>query len=320
MKAAVYTGYGGPEVLQIQDVAEPEPKAGEVLVRVHAASVNAVDWRLMRGNPFVLRLMFGLRVPKIRPGRDVAGEVVAVGEGVTEFKPGDAVFGTCSGSFAEYACTPQSRLAHKPDNVSFEQAGCVPFAASIALQGLKKGGIASGCKVLVVGASGGIGSCAMQIAKASGAEVTGVCSTQNVELVRSLGADDVIDYTKEDFAKGDRQYDLIFDCVTNRSLTDCGRALRPNGICVVAGAPKSLTTIGFLAHVFKPSIYSLFKSHKFVTFTAKSDKQHLLAVRDLLAAGKLVPPIDRRCSLQQIAEAVGYVEQGHAHGKVVVVI
>ncbi|HZY97092.1 MAG TPA: NAD(P)-dependent alcohol dehydrogenase [Candidatus Cybelea sp.] len=318
MKAAVYTGYGSPDVLQIRDVEKPVPKNDEVLIRVRAASVNAVDWRLMRGNPYVLRLMVGLRESKIGPGRDVAGEVEAGGASVTEFKPGDSVFGTCHGAFAEYACARESRMAKMPENVTFEQAACVPFAGSIALQGLRKGRIAAGCSVLINGASGGVGSCAVQIAKAFGAEVTGVCSTRNVELVRSLGADHVIDYMREDFTKAAQRYDGIFDCVTNHSLAECRRALRPDGICVVAGAPRSLSTTGFFVHLIKPLLYSRFVSQKFVIFTAKSDKQDLLSIRDLLESGKLTPAIDRRYGLSEIADAVGYVEEGHARGKVVV--
>jgi NADPH:quinone reductase-like Zn-dependent oxidoreductase len=318
VKAAVYTGYGAPDVLQVRDVERPVPKNYEVLIRVRAASVNAVDWRLMRGNPYLLRVMFGLREPRVRPGRDVAGEIEAIGESVTAFRPGDAVFGTCQGAFAEYACAAESRLATKPESVTFEQATSVPFAASIALQGLRKGRIGPDCKVLINGASGGVGSCAVQIAKAVGAEVTGVCSTHNVELVRSLGADRVIDYTRDDFTKGAERYDRIFDCVTNRSLAECRRALRPDGVCIVAGAPRSLSTIGFFVHVIRPTLYSRFVSQQFVTFTARFDKRDLLAIRNLLESGKLTPLIDRRYRLSEIAKAVGYVEAGHARGKVVV--
>lgn len=318
MKAAVYTGYGSPDVLAVRHVERPTPKSNEVLVRVRAASVNAVDWRIMRGNPYPLRLMFGLRQPKIRPGRDVAGVVEAIGDGVTEFKAGDAVFGTCQGAFAEYACASESRLAPKPENVTFEEAACLPFAATIALQGLRKGQIGAGCATLINGASGGVGSAAVQIAKALGAEVTGVCSTRNLELVRSIGADHVIDYTRDDFTNGARRYDRIFDCVTNHSLAQCRRALRPGGTCVVAGAPKSLSTIGFFIHVIKPSLYSRFVSQNFVVFTAKTDKTDLLSIRKLIESGKLRPVIDRCYSLNEVASAVAYVEQGHARGKVVV--
>jgi NADPH:quinone reductase-like Zn-dependent oxidoreductase len=318
VKAAAYTGYGSPDVLQIRDVDRPLPKQNEVLIRVRAASVNAVDWRLMRGNPFVLRFIVGLRASKVSPGRDVAGEVKSVGDRVTEFKPGDEVFGTCQGAFAEYACAPETRLSRKPQNVTFEQAACAPFAASIALQGLRKGELMPGCTILINGASGGVGSCAVQIAKAFGAEVTGVCSTRNVELVRSLGADHVVDYTKDDFTRSDRRYDRIFDCVVNHSLGDCRRALYPGGVCVVVGAPRSLSTVGFLVQLIKPGLYSRFVSQKFVIFSAKSNNQDLLTIRNLLESGRLTPLIDRRYGLSEIAEAVGYVERGHARGKVVV--
>ena len=321
MKAAIYSRYGPADVLQIRDVAKPLPNDNEVLIRVLAASVNPLDWRLMRGRPYFLRIMFGLRKPKIRPGRDVAGQVEAVGRNVTQFKPGDAVFGMCKGAFAEYACTSESALVTKPDNVTFEQAACVPVAALTALQGLRdKGQIRPGQRVLINGAAGGVGTFAVQIAKSFGAEVTGVCSTRNVEMVRSIGADHVIDYTREDFTKRGQRYDLIFDCVANHSLLRCRRVLDPNGICVIAGAPKTVSMIGFLVLWATPLVLSRFVSKKFVTFLAKSSKPDLTIMCELLEAGKVTPVIDKRYGLREVPEAIRYLEEGHARGKVVITL
>src|SRR2546422_10277663 len=241
MKAIVYTTYGSPDVLQLKEVARSTPKDNEVLVQVHAASVNAADWHLMRGTPFLARLVNGLQKPKnTKLGADVAGRVEAVGRNVTQFQVGDDVFGCIPlnelGSFAEYVCAQEDTVALKPAKMTFEQAAAVPLAAFTALQGLRdKGQIQLGQKVLVNGASGGVGTCAVQIAKSFGTEVTGVCSTRNVDMVRSIGADHVIDYTQEDFTKNGQRYDLIFDAVGNRSVSDYKRALSPNGICAVAG-------------------------------------------------------------------------------------
>ncbi len=252
MKAAVYHTYGPPDVVHIEDVEKPVPKDNEVLLKVHAASVNPADWHFMRGAPYFLRLAAGLRKPKItRLGIDVAGLVEAVGRNVVQFKPGDAVFGVCRGAFADYACTPESKLVMKPDNVTFEQAASVPLAALTALQGLRdRGHIQPGHKVLINGAAGGVGTFAVQIAKSFGAEVTGVCSTRNVDMVRSLGADHVIDYTQRDFAKNGQRYDLILDSVGNHSLLACSGLLNPKGIYVVNGGPDG-RWIGPLVHAFK---------------------------------------------------------------------
>ncbi|HEY6326521.1 MAG TPA: NAD(P)-dependent alcohol dehydrogenase [Candidatus Cybelea sp.] len=296
MKSAVYTGYGGPDVLQVRDVEQPVPGNDGVLIRVRAAAVNAFDWRVMRGSPSILRLMCGLSKPKIRPGRDVAGEIEAIGKNVTRFARGDAVFGTCLGAFAEYACAKASRVALKPPNVTFEQAACIPFAASIALQGLQRGGIAPGLAVLVNGASGGVGTFAVQIAKAFGAEVTAVCSTHNVEMVRSIGADRVIDYTREDFTQGSRRYALIFDGVANYALTAYRRVLKPAGTCVTVGAPGRITSLGMIGLIVKPAFASLARNGRFVALSARY----------------------RRYGLDDVARAVAYAEEGHARGKVAI--
>jgi NADPH:quinone reductase-like Zn-dependent oxidoreductase len=255
MKAAVYTGYGPPEVVHIVDLEKPVPKDNEVSIRVRAASVNPMDWHFMQGKPYVGRLAFGLRKPKdARVGRDVAGEVEAVGCNVTEFKPGDGVFGACRGAFAEYACASDSRLAMKPENVTFEQAAAVPVAALTALQGLRdKGKMQPGQKVLINGAAGGVGTFAVQIAKSLGGNVTGVVSTRNLEMVRSIGADLVVDYTREDFTRGGQRYDLVFDLIGNHSLSACRRVLSPNGTYIAAGvigAPEGRLT-GPAGHVLK---------------------------------------------------------------------
>lgn len=318
MKSAVYTGYGGPEVLQVRDVEQPIPSDDGVLIRVRAAAVNAFDWRVMRGSPSILRLMCGLSKPKIRPGRDVAGEVEAVGKNVTRFARGDAVFGTCLGAFAQYACAKESRIAIKPRNVTFEQAACIPFAASIALQGLRKGGIASGLSVLVNGASGGVGTFAVQIAKTCGAEVTAVCGTRNVEMVRSIGADRVFDYTLEDFTQGSQRYDLIFDGVANHALSAYRCVLKPGGTCVTVGAPGRITSLGMLGLISKPVFASLVPGGKFVALSARFREDDLETIRRLTESGKLTPVIDRRYALDDVAQAVAYLEKGHARGKVAI--
>lgn len=318
MKSAVYTAYGGPDVLQVRDVEQPIPGDDGVLIRVHAAAVNAFDWRVMRGSPSILRLMCGVRKPKIRPGRDVAGEVADIGKSVTRFARGDAVFGTCLGAFAEYACAKASRVALKPRDVTFEQAACIPFAASIALQGLKQGGIAPGQSVIVNGASGGVGTFAVQIAKAYGADVTAVCGTRNVEMVRSIGADRVIDYAREDFTQGLQRYDLIFDGVANHALSAYRRVLKPTGTCVTVGAPGRITSLGMLGLIINPLVASLVPGGRFVALSARFREDDLDAIRLLTASGKLRPMIDRRYGLDDVARAVAYVEEGHASGKVAI--
>lgn len=323
MKAIVCHNYGPPDVLRLEEIENPVPKDNEVLIKVRAAAVNPVDL-LFRGTSCMVRIMTGLRKPKeTRIGHDVAGQVEAVGRNVTQFKPGDAVFGTCKGAFAEYVCASESALVVKPDNVTFEQAASVPIAALTALQGVRLGGsgdkgqIQPGQKVLINGASGGVGTFAVQIAKSFGADVTGVCSTRNVEMVRSIGAKQLIDYTREDFTKSGQRYDLILDCVGNHSLLAHSRALNPHGVCVVAGA-KGLWD--FLTRALTAPLVSRLVSQKFVTFIAKLNKEDLTIVRELMAAGKVTPVIDRRYSLSEVPEAMRYLEKKHACGKVVITL
>jgi len=290
MKAIVYHSYGPPDVLKCEEIEKPSAGDNEVLIKVRAAAVNPLDL-LFRGTSYMVRMITGLRKPKdTRLGVDMAGQVEAVGRNVTQFKPGDAVFGTCKGAFAEYVCASESALVAKPDNVTFEQAASVPIAAITALQGLRLGGlgdkaqIQAGHKILINGASGGVGTFAVQIAKSFGADVTGVCSTRNVEMVRSIGADRVIDYVQQDFTKSGQRYDLIFDCVGNHSLSAHRRALNPNGVCVVAGA-KGLWD--FLTRALTAPVLSRLVSQKFVTFIAKLNKQDLTIMRELMATGKV---------------------------------
>jgi NADPH:quinone reductase-like Zn-dependent oxidoreductase len=325
MKAIVYHGYGSPDVLKYEEIEKPTAGDNEVLIKVRAASVNPIDWGLMRGGfivGLIVRVMVGARKPTRtrpgRPGRDVAGQVEAVGKNVTQFKPGDEVFGACRGAFAEYACASESALAIKPDQVTFEQVAAVPVAALTALQGLRdKGWIQPGQKVLINGAAGGVGTFAVQIAKSFGAEVTGVCSTRNVEMVRSIGADRVIDYTQEDFTKRGERYDLIFDCVGNRWLSACRHVLNPNGICVIAGA-KGVWT--FLIRALEAPVLSRFVSQNFVLLFAKINQKDLNVMRELMEAGKVTPVIDRRYSLSEVPEAIRYLETRHARGKVVITL
>ncbi len=332
MKAIVYHSYGPPDVLKCEEIEKPSAGDNEVLIKVRAAAVNPLDL-LFRGTSYMVRIMTGLRKPKeTRIGHDVAGQVEAVGRNVTQFKPGDAVFGTCKGAFAEYVCASESAVVVKPDNVTFEQAASVPIAALTALQGLRLGGlglgglgdkghIQPGQKVLINGASGGVGTFAVQIAKSFGADVTGVCSASNVEMVRSIGAKQVIDYTREDFTKSgqsyDQRYDLILDCVGNHSLLAHRRALNPNGVCVVAGA-KGLWD--FMARALTAPVLSRLVSQKFVTFIAKLNKEDMTIMRELMATGKVTPVIDRRYSLSEVPEAMRYLEKRHARGKVVITL
>ena len=321
MKAIVYTGYGSADVLQCVEVEKPVPADNEVLIKVRAASINAPDWRFMSGRPFALRLMVGLRKPKMRPGNDFAGKVEAVGKNVTQFKPGDDVFGVCRGAFAEYACTTEARLVAKPDNVTFEQAAATPVCGLTALQGFRdKGHLQPGQRVLINGASGGVGTFAVQIAKAFGAGVTAVCSTHNVEAARSLGADRVIDYTQDDFTKQSQTYDIIFDCAGNHAFSDYRRILTLTGICVIAGGPHRMSVLGLLNHMVRPMILSRSGNQRFVTYIAKVNKDDLAALAALMADGKLAPAIDRRYPLNQTAEAMRYVDTGHARAKVVITV
>ena len=326
MKAAIYTNYGPPDVVHVANVEKPVPRDDEVLIKVRAASVNPLDWRLMKGKPRLLRIMPRLlKMPMGRPGVDVAGEVEAVGKNVKQFKPGDAVFGACRAAIAEYACTRESGIAMKPDHVTFEQAASVNVAGLTALQGLRdKGKIQPGNKVLINGAAGGVGTFAVQIAKTFGAEVTGVCSTRNVDMVRSIGADEVIDYTQRDFTSSDpgnnQRYDLILDLVGNHSFSECKRVLNPDGRCVMIGAPHDVSVIGLLASMIKTAALSVVSSQKAVMFIAKSSQDDLTLLGELIATGKLKPVIDRRYSLSEASEALRYLEEGHARGKVIITL
>ena len=325
MKAAVYSRYGPPDVVQIKDVEVPVPNDDEVLIKVHAASLNPADWHLMEGKPSFIRLFgLGLLKPKdTRLGRDVAGNVEAVGSKVNRFKPGDAVFGACLGAFAEYACASESRLAIKPDNVTFEQGASVAVAALTALQGLRdKGQIQPGHKVLINGAGGGVGTFAVQIAKSFGAHVTGVCSTRNVDMVRSIGADRIIDYnTQQDFTKSEQRYDLVFDLVANHSLSAFRRVLNPKGIYVGAGIGPGGSTIGFFARAaITAPVLSRFVSQKFVIFITKITKDDLTVMRDLMETRKVTPVIERRYRLSEVPEAIRYLATGHAQAKLVIIL
>src|SRR5436190_8990388 len=297
IKAIVYCEYGSPDVLKFEDVEKPVPNDNQVLIKVRAASLNFIDPGLMRG-PLPLRLMTGLRKPKDtrRLGADVAGQVEAVGKNVTQFKAGDEVFGVARPSLAEYACARERGLVIKPANVTFEQAGSVAWAGLTALQGLRKGNIQPGQKVLINGATGGVGTFAVQIAKSFGADVTGVCSTGKIDLVRSIGADHVIDYTKEDFTKGTQRYDVIFDNVGNHSFSDRRRVLTPNGTCVLAGiggAGLHPETLARIVGTFKASLLSRFVDQKFVRYVTTLNKDDLTVLSDLMQSGKVTPVIDR---------------------------
>jgi NADPH:quinone reductase-like Zn-dependent oxidoreductase len=322
MKAAVYTQYGPPNVVQITDVEKPVPKDNDVLIKVRAASVNPLDWHFMRGTPYAVRIVAGLRKPTVvRLGADVAGQVEAVGRNIMQFKPDDQVFGTCKGAFAEYACAPESALVMKPDNMTFEQAACVPIAGLTALQGLRdKGKVQPGQTVLINGASGGVGTFAVQIAKSFGADVTGVCSSRNMDMVRSIGADRVIDYTREDFTRSGQRYDLFFDCIGQHSLSVCRRVLNPKGIYVGAGGPSDRWMIGPIARLIKSLVLSWFGSQKLGGLLTKRSKEDLTILCNLVEAGKVTPVIDRCYRLSEVPEAIRYLEEGHARGKVVVTL
>ena len=322
MKAVVYHKYGSPDVLELQEVEKPAVNDDEVLVKIQASTANPADWHMLRGEPFLARLNAGLFKPKNTIlGIDIAGRVEAAGKNVTEFKQGDEVFGDCGwgGGFAEYVCVSEKSLALKPSNITFEEAAAAPVAAMTALQGLRDNGrIQSGQQVLINGASGGVGTFAVQIAKSFGAEVTGVCSTRNLEMVRSIGADKTIDYTKEDFTGQGRNYDLIYDAVGNRSVFDYKRALRPHGTCVITG----FTTLSRLfQHMILGPLTSMAGNKKIcVQPEAKPNQEDLLCVKELLETGKVKPVIDRRYPLSEAAEAIRYLERGHARGKVVITV
>ncbi len=317
MKAIIYTEYGPPEVLQLKEVEKPAPKDNEVLIRVHAASVNAGDWHLLRGKPFLVRLMgYGFLKPKRQIlGWDAAGRVEAIGGKVTQFQPGDEVFGFCKGAFAEFVCTSEENMVPKPVNLTFEEAAAVPVAALTALQGLCEGGkLHPGQKVAINGASGGVGTFAVQIAKSFGAEVTAVTSTGNVEQAWSLGADFVIDYTKEDFTKNGRQYDRILAANGYHPISAYSRAVAAGGIYVMTG--------GSTAQMFQTTLFGPWNSmtgkRKMGGVMTKPNKKDLLLLKELLEAGKIKPVIDRRYPLSGVSEAIRYVEAGHARGKVVI--
>ena len=321
MKAIVYTKYGPPDdVLELKEVEKPTPKDDQVLVKVHAASINYCDWAFVRGEPFLARLWSGLLKPKYKiPGADVAGRVEAVGRNAKQFQPGDEVFGELGlfglGAFAQYVSVPENALVLKPANISFEEAAAVPYTAITALQGLRDNGqIQPGQKVLIVGASGGIGTFAVQIAKSFGAEVTGVCSTRNLDMARSIGADQVIDYTQEDFTKSGQCYDLILAANGYHPISDYKRALSPKGIYVMVGGSMAQM---FQAMLLGPWI-SMTGSKKMGALMAKPNQEDLVFMKELLEAGKVVPVIDRRYPLSEVAEAIRYLEEGHARGKVVI--
>jgi len=323
MKAIVRNTYGPPDVVELQEIEKPVAADDEVLVRVRAASVNPADWYSMTGTPSVARVQMGLRRPKSnRLGVDFAGQVEAVGKNVTQFRPGDEVFGGRDGAFAEYVAVRAARaVVPKPANLTFEQAAAVPVAALTALQGLRdKGQLQPGQAVLINGASGGVGTFAVQIAKALGAEVTGVCSTRNVDLVRSLGADHVIDYPREDFTRSERRYDLLLDVAGSRSWSEYRRVLNPQATLVIVGGPKGNRLLGPLSHIVTLRLAAVRGSQKAGFFIAKFNQPDMGVLRELLEAGKVTPVIDRRCELNEIADALRYLGEGHAQGKIVVTV
>jgi|SRR5271157_2829538 len=317
MKAIVYTKYGSPDVLHLEEVEKPTPKDDEVLIKIHASSLNAYDWHFLTADIFLIRLMGGglLKPKNTRLGADIAGRIETVGRNIKQFQPGDEVFGMVEGGFAEYVCAPDSALALKPVNASFDEAAAIPMAAITALQGLRDvGQIQVGQKVLINGASGGVGTFAVQVAKSFGAEVTAVCSTRNLDQARSIGADHVIDYTQEDFTKNGQQYDLVFAANGYHSLSAYKRALTPKGIYIMAG--------GSMAQIFQSmlmgSMMSETSGRKMAGVSAKRNQKDLAFLKELVEAGKVVPVIDRRYPLSETAAALRYLGEGHARGKVVI--
>jgi NADPH:quinone reductase-like Zn-dependent oxidoreductase len=325
MKAIRFCEYGSPDVVKLDYLEKPVPKDDQVVIKVRAASLNALDAYVIR-DTWLGRLFFGLRKPKeTGVGRDVAGQVEAVGKNVTQFKPGDEVFGICRGALAEYARAFERALVMKPSNVSFEDAASLPLAGLTALQGLREGKIQPGQKVLINGATGGVGTFAVQIAKSFGAEVTAVCSTRNVDLVQSIGADHVIDYTKEDFTKSDQRYDVIFDNVCNHSFTERRRVLTPKGICVLAGMGGAGVKEGqairrIAGNLFTAPGLSSFTDQKFAQYTTKMSKPDLIMLGDLIQAGTLRPVIERTYKLNDAPDALSHLDGGHARGKVVITV
>ena len=321
MKAIVQDSYGSPDVLELRDIDRPTIGDDDVLLRVHAAGVDRGVWHLMTGLPYLIRIMgFGFRGPKVRvPGMEVAGRVETVGRNVTQFQVGDEVFGSCEGAYAEYACAKEGKLAAKPTNLTFEQAAAVPASACTAVEGLRdKGEVSAGQKVLIIGASGGVGTFAVQLAKELGAEVTGVCSTTKVEMVRSIGADHVIDYKRDDFAQGPQRYDVILDIAGNRSLSHLRRALTPEGTLVIAGGEEGDRWIGGTDRQIRALLLSPFVRHRLRTFVSTGRKEDLQLLKELIEAGKVTPVIDRTYPLNEVPEAIRYLEAGHARGKVVI--
>jgi NADPH:quinone reductase-like Zn-dependent oxidoreductase len=319
MKAIVYDRYGSPE---LREMEQPDVADGRVLIRVHASSVNPADWYAMTGRPYIARPAVGLRKPKRNVlGTDFAGRVQAVGSSVMQFRPGDEVFGAGTGAYAEYVSVAADGLVPKPTNLTFEQAAAVPVAALTALQALRdKGQIRPGHQILINGASGGVGTFAVQIAKAFGAEVTGVCSTSNLDMVRSIGADHVVDYTREDFTTGRRRYDLMIDIAGSRSFSECRRVLAPEATLVIVGGPKTNRLLGPLSHVLKTRLASVGRSQKVVFFISQNKKDDMVALHDLLEAGKVTPVIDRRYELSEVPDAFRYLGEGHARAKVVITV
>jgi NADPH:quinone reductase-like Zn-dependent oxidoreductase len=322
MKAVVQDTYGSPEVLELREIDKPVVGDDEVLVQVHAAGVDPGVWHLMTGRPYLVRVMgYGLRKPKVGiRGQDVAGRVEAVGTNVTQVQPGDEVFGIGDGSFAEYVAARPGKLAPKPANLSFEQAAAVPISGLTALQALRdRGTVQPGQTVLIIGAAGGVGSFAVQLAKAFGAEVTGVCSTTKVDLVRSIGADEVIDYTREDFADGARHWDLIVDTAGRRSLSQLRRALTPRGTLVLVGGEGGGRWLGgFDRMILRAPAMSVFSRQRLRSLVSKERSEDLLVLKELIEAGKVMPVIDRTYPLREAPEAIRYLEEGHARGKVVI--
>src|SRR5438445_1435382 len=324
MKAIIYHNYGSPDVLRLEEIEKPVPNDDQVLVRVRAASVNPLDWHVIEGAPYIFRLMgVGLFKPKeTQLGVDFAGTVEAVGRNVTQFKPGDDVFGGRTGAFAEYVCRrAKGAVALKPANITFEQAASVNIAGITALQGLRdKGKVQPGQKILINGASGGVGTFAVQIAKSYGADVTGVCSTRNLELVRSLGADHVIDYTKEDFAKSEQRYDVILDNVPNHSLSECRRILTPKGkyVMIGGGGPNEGRWIGPFGRVIHTLLLAPFISQQMGMMMADANQKDLTVLADMMQSGKVKPVIDRTYKLSEVHQAIRYLEDGHARGKVII--
>jgi NADPH:quinone reductase-like Zn-dependent oxidoreductase len=321
MKAIVQDVYGNSDVLGLRDIPKPVPGSGEVLIKVRAAGVDQGAWHLMTGRPYLIRLFgYGLKKPKVPVrGREVAGVVEAVGSGVTRFVPGDEVFGTCEGSFAEYACAKETLLARKPSNLTFEETAAAPISAVTALQAVRDAGhVTAGQKVLVIGAGGGVGSFAVQVAKAFGAAVTGVCSTGKVDLVRSLGADAVIDYTRDDFAGAGVLYDLIIDTAGNRRLSVLRKALAPRGTLVIVGGEGGGNVTGGFERSMAAPLAALFSGHKFKGLVSKENYLDLEALAEMFEAGRVKPAVDKVYALAEAPAAIAYLREGQVRGKVVV--